>query len=95
MNKEKAEITQKDQIVALTTLTTPGSTTTQTAPVYHDIKLDLSVTPQITSDSSVIMDVEVTREFPGPIVDAATQARATQGRVAKKVRSSYITVRLR
>jgi type IV pilus assembly protein PilQ len=32
---------------------------------FQDIKLQLSVTPQITSDASVIMKVDVLREFPG------------------------------
>ena len=47
------------------------------------VELVLNVTPQITSDGSVIMDVEVKRQFTGPVLDQMTQAREIRTRSAK------------
>ena len=81
MNKEKAQITQGDQIITITNVVTPGTTTVMQTPVRTDLKLELSVTPQITPDGSVIMDMDVERDFPGAIADSAGD-RAIEKRIA-------------
>ena len=82
MNREKAEINQLGQQISIATLTdNMGNKTTRAE--RNQIQLNLVVTPQITSDGSVIMDVEVKREFVGAEADAATKARPINTRSAK------------
>lgn len=82
MNKEKAKITQQSQQVTITQVKDQQGNVTK--GVSRDpIVVDLTVTPQITSDGAVIMDVEVKREFAGALVDQETQARAVNSRTAK------------
>lgn len=82
MNREKAEINQlSQQITIATNADTLGNKTTRAE--RNPIQLNLVVTPQITTDGSVIMDVEVKREFAGAEVDAATHARPINTRSAK------------
>lgn len=64
INNQKANIVQNDQIVNLTVVATDENTANQ--PEFKDVKLSLDVTPQVSSDSNVIMDIDVTREFPVP-----------------------------
>ncbi|HAG90830.1 MAG TPA: type IV pilus secretin PilQ, partial [Bdellovibrionales bacterium] len=42
-----------------------------------------AVTPQITSDGVVMMDMDVTREFPGPEHNNITRTRPLNSRTAK------------
>jgi|GEM_PF-901319 len=63
INNEKAIIVQNDQIVNVQTILNEGGGSTST-PEFRDVKLSLDVTPQVSSDSSVIMDIDVKREFP-------------------------------
>ena len=82
MNREKAEIGQMGQQISIATLSdTMGNKTTRAE--RNQIQLGLVVTPQITSDGSVIMDVEVKREFAGAEVDSITKARPINTRTAK------------
>lgn len=81
MNREKAEITQGGDVISISAVSNQGVTTTQ---VQRDkIELKLLVTPQITSDASIIMDVEMSRQFAGPKVDDKTLARPINSRTAK------------
>jgi type IV pilus assembly protein PilQ len=64
INNQKAVILQNDQIVNVTTVTVDENIT-QT-PEFKDVKLSLEVTPQVSADSNIIMDINVTREFPTP-----------------------------
>ncbi len=64
MNNEPANINQITQIpITNTTVNDTGTRSTSTS--FKDITLALDVTPQITSDSDVIMKVEIKREFIG------------------------------
>jgi type IV pilus assembly protein PilQ len=82
MNKEKANINQKGQVVTVQTLRDAQGNTTRN-PVRTDFSLELSVVPQITAEGSVIMDVDVRREFPGSVADAESGARPINSRAAK------------
>jgi type IV pilus assembly protein PilQ len=83
MNREKATIRQEGENVTVTS-TLNQATNTMTKQVQRTpFKLELAVTPQITSDGSVIMDVEIAREFLGADVDSETQARPVNKRFAK------------
>lgn len=83
MNREKSTIVQQGENVSVITTkseTTGAITKTEKRTPF---KLELSVTPQITADGGVIMDLDVQREFLGPVVDSETGARAVNTRKAK------------
>jgi type IV pilus assembly protein PilQ len=83
INKEKAEISQKGEVVSLVPTVSPeGKVIGQTA-TKTPVELKLEVTPQITSEGSVILDVSVLRQFAGPEVETSTKARAINSRSAK------------
>lgn len=82
LNKEKLSITQKSENVTTQSTRDPSGTVTTTI-TRTPIVLDLTVTPQITSDASVIMDVEVKQEFPGGLVSLDSTARPVNSRTAK------------
>lgn len=71
MNNEPASINQKESIpipqVQLDQGRVVGTTYT-----YRDINLQLEVTPQITADSDVIMQINIKREFAGSTLNTAT-----------------------
>jgi type IV pilus assembly protein PilQ len=81
MNKEKANITQKGQVITVQRLKDPQGNET-TNPVRTDFSLELVVVPQITAEGSVILDVDVKREFPGAL-DETGSARPINTRSAK------------
>lgn len=82
MNKEKAEISQKGQQVTVTQVRDQqGNILPQVN--REDVTLNLTVIPQITADGSVIMEVEVKRQFVGAEVNAETGARPINTREAK------------
>jgi type IV pilus assembly protein PilQ len=83
MNREKSTILQKGENVSVikTRSETTGAVTS--SEKRTPFSLELNVTPQITSDGAVIMELDVKREFPGAIVDAETQARPINTRQAK------------
>ena len=71
LNNEKATINQSVAIpqpqLAQTTGTGSGGSSGTTAPIvgiqYKSAKLELNVTPQITAESDIILDMDITREF--------------------------------
>jgi len=82
MNKEKSEISQKSEVITIQATKDTGgneSTTAQRQPV----ELKLEVTPQITAEGSVVLDVSVLRQFAGAEVDGKTRARPINSRSAK------------
>ncbi len=95
MNREKSTIRQESENVTII-----GQRSEQTGVVTKSEKrtpfsLELSVTPQITADGGVIMDLDVKREFLGPLLDAEIGARAINKRSAKTkvlVRNGQTTV---
>lgn len=95
MNREKSTIKQESENVTII-----GQRSEQTGVITKTEKrtpfsLELSVTPQITADGGVIMDLDVKREFLGPVLDAEIGARAVNKRSAKTkvlVRNGQTTV---
>lgn len=87
MNKEKSTITQEGENVSIKASLQPGSTGSAPAIIKEEkrtpFKLELTVTPQITADGGVIMDLDVRREYLGPIEDEETKSRAVYKRSAK------------
>ncbi len=82
LNNEKATISQSTEIPLYQYQTDSGGTTTKSV-AFKTAKLQLEVTPQITPDGGVMMDIDVVREFLGEIQDKDTQARPMNSRQAK------------
>jgi len=83
MNREKSIITQEGEAVAVVTSRNETSSFVTKSEKKSPYKLELAVTPQITADGGVIMDLAVTREFPGPVEDEETKSRGINKRSAK------------
>lgn len=81
LHNEPAEISQVSQLPIVTS-TISGSIVTPKVD-YKNVNLKLSVTPQITNDASVILAVDVMREFAGELAEQTTGARAINSRAAK------------
>lgn len=80
LNNIKATIEQTTE-VPLVTVTT-STTGVSRSVTYKSAKLQLGVTPQITSDGGVILSVNVMREFFGKDVFDETEARPLNSRQA-------------
>lgn len=83
MNREKAEISQVGEVISIVTIESGGAGNLSTTENRVPVNLKLEVTPQITSDGSVIMDMNVIRQFAGAIVSEQTQSRPINTRSAK------------
>lgn len=83
MNKEKAEISQAGEQVSIATTVNAVSNDKTKQEKRTPMTLNLTVQPQITADNSVIMDVELKRQFAGAEVDTDTHARPVNTRTAK------------
>lgn len=82
LHNEPAEINQTTQLPIVTSTKDAAGNTTPNV-TFKDISLKLAVTPQITNDGGVIMQVDVMREFPGPVADQTTQTPSVNSRKAK------------
>lgn len=82
MNKQEAEITQSGEVFSKKTTenVTTGQSEIEIKRIPYSVKM--KVTPQVTSSGSVIMDVHVSREFPGTI-DSESKERPIEKREAK------------
>ncbi len=80
MNNEQATIVQVSQVLNQTQTIEEGEPLVTAEPI--DVELRLEVTPQITSDSNVIMNLLVRRQFPGT-VDANLGATPINTREAR------------
>lgn len=83
MNKQPAEISQEGEVITIRSTTVAGSSNTQSEAQRTPVKLRLTVTPQVTNEGSVLLDVDVLRQFAGPQADADTKARPINSRAAK------------
>jgi type IV pilus assembly protein PilQ len=95
MNREKSTIKQEGENVTIISTRSEQSGVVTKTEKRTPFSLELSVTPQITADGGVIMDLDVRREFLGPLVDVETGARAINKRSAKTkvmVRNGQTTV---
>lgn len=79
MSNEKAYISQTTEVPVRQV--TQNGTVTQTTFTFKPLALKLEVTPQITSDGSIIMLLNVKREFPGA-TDASSGSFAVNSREA-------------
>ncbi|MNT05491.1 Type IV pilus biogenesis and competence protein PilQ precursor [compost metagenome] len=80
MSNEKANINQTTE-VPIKQVTVNGNTTQETFQ-FKPLQLKLEVTPQVTSDGSVIMTVAVNRQFRGATVSSQTDAFSVNSREA-------------
>jgi len=83
MNLQKAEINQSGEVISVVTITNGTSQDRTTTENRIKVNLKLEVTPQITTDGSVMMDMNVLREFAGPPSNAITLSRPINSRSAK------------
>jgi type IV pilus assembly protein PilQ len=63
LNNVEATITQSSEIIRIQNVVTNGISTT--TPIAVPVQLQLKVTPQITSGSSILMQLDVKNEFSG------------------------------
>jgi type IV pilus assembly protein PilQ len=82
LHNEPAEINQSSELPLITAVTSPTGAINNTV-TFKQVRLKLNVTPQVTNDASVILAVDMTREFPGPVSDRASGARPINSRTAK------------
>lgn len=82
LHNETAEIGQTTEIPLITSNIQPNGATTPIVN-FKPVQLRLSVTPQVTNDGAIIMGVDMTREVPGEVVNAETNARPVNSRSAK------------
>ncbi|MGE0529510.1 MAG: type IV pilus secretin PilQ, partial [Bdellovibrionales bacterium] len=83
MNREKSTITQQGENISVISTFSQETKTTTKSEKRTPYKVELAVTPQITADGAVIMDLDVQREFLGPEVDPDLGARPVNKRSAK------------
>ncbi len=81
LNGETAQITQSTESIDIATVTAPNAGTTTQAN-RNPVVFEFNVTPNITAVGSVFMQVTMRRQFSGPIIHDATQARPTNTREA-------------
>lgn len=67
MTNETSVITQTSEVPVRTTTITNG--TPQVSYQFKPLTLKLEVTPQITADASIIMKINISRQFKGAVVD--------------------------
>lgn len=82
LNKEKALIESVTQVVNLQRVVVPN-VGVQVTPNFQDAKLSLGVTPQVSFNSDLILDLEVSRDVPGAPIGDETASRAVDKRTAK------------
>lgn len=81
MNKEKSQISQRGEVITIqSTVDVGGNRTAQANRTPVELKLE--VTPQITAEGSVVLEVMVLRQFAGAQVDSETRARPINSREA-------------
>ncbi len=83
LDRVDAMIEQTTQFPLTSSIVAPNGTTS-TSVSFQSVKLQLTVTPQITAEGGVIMKVTIVREFPGAIIQTSTaQARSVNTRQAQ------------
>ena len=85
LTNEKANISQTTEVPISVVTVTNG--TPQTTFQFKPLKMSLEVTPQVTADASVIMNVSVNREFQGADLEGGgfpINARSAQTKVLVK-----------
>lgn len=76
LNNEAATITQTNQVLTRTVQTDGDTNVTSTTFNTLDLTTDLQITPQITAEGSILMDINVTRDVAGAEEQASGGATA-------------------
>jgi type IV pilus assembly protein PilQ len=82
VNKEKSEISQKSEVITIQTIVDAQNVRT-TKVDRTPVELKLEVTPQITAEGSVLLEVNILRQFAGAEIDGTSHARPINSRAAK------------
>ena len=82
MNKVKSQISHVGQVFSKKT-TRAENGDTDTTYQARNFQLDMSVTPQVSADGSVIMELDIKREFPGAALPDSEGERPINTRSAK------------
>lgn len=82
LDREQARIEQTSQIPNFGTTTT-NSGFALTSVTFQEVRLQLNVTPRITQDGAIILDVNVLREVPGAVIGGESNARPVERRNAQ------------
>jgi type IV pilus assembly protein PilQ len=82
-NNVKAEITQDENVYYLEQSTTDGSTTSSWVP--QNAKLKLEVTPQVTNEGSISLEVQVLKDSLGAQIAANSPRPETKRKIATQV----------
>ncbi len=90
LSNEKATINQKISIPIPTIQTTAAGT--QTTYAFRDLELKLEVTPQITSNASVIMNIVVKREIQGARINDQLSVESREASTKVMVRNGQTSV---
>ncbi len=90
LSNQKANIAQTVSVTVPTSTTTgaDGRTTTSTSTVA--VGVSLNVTPQVSNEGTVVMDLEIERSFPGSAVSSEIERRNAKTKVI--VRSGQTAV---
>jgi type IV pilus assembly protein PilQ len=80
MSNEQANISQTTEVPVRTVSAQEGVQTISFS--FKPLTLKLGVTPQITADSSIIMKVDVKREFRGATIDSENETFTVNSREA-------------
>lgn len=91
INKEKAVIKQTEQL-QITTTTFVQGVGAQNQTSFRDAVLQVEVTPQVTFNSDMILDISVKRDVPGAVYNnsRAINAREAQAKVLVKDGNSVV-----
>ncbi len=95
LNNEQATISQKTQFPITQVQTSTGDEQAEQATVqFKDVELSLNVTPQITFEGNVILEVDVKRDFAGGEIDSsgAREVNVRQAKTKVLVRNGQTAV---
>lgn len=90
LNNTEATIIQSSEILRVRTVVNEGLSQTEVTAV--PVQLQLKVTPQITSGSSVLMQIDVKNEFPGAPVEGQSPKNSRQALARVLVESNKTAV---
>ncbi|MDW8190337.1 MAG: type IV pilus secretin PilQ [Pseudobdellovibrionaceae bacterium] len=83
LHNQKAEITESTEIPLITSMLNPNSNIITSNVQFKSAQMRLEVTPQVTNDAHLLLDVSISREVPGSIVEQGSKARPVNARSAK------------
>lgn len=96
LHNVQSEITQNQQVPyaqPAQTGTQPGAVPAPPTYAFKDVKLSLKVTPQVTSDESVLLDLEINRDLLGVVVSGQPpQVNSRQAKTKVLVKNGQTAV---